>query len=88
MHVPAAPDVGDELAGQFTAAGCAAPRDRAFLLDGLDPAQAELGLLPWRVLRPAVANYLNDSTLRAAEHAAARSDIELCSLVLAAQAVV
>ena len=83
-----APDVGDELAAQFTAAGFATPRIRAFLLDESDPVQSELALLPWRVLRPTIANYLNDSTRRAADQAATTSDIELCSLVLAAQAIV
>ncbi len=83
-----APDVGDELAAQFTAAGFAAPHIRAFLLDMPNLAQAELSLLPWQRLRPTVASYLDDSTLHAADEAAMTSDIELCTLALAAQAVV
>jgi SAM-dependent methyltransferase len=82
------PEAGDEIVNQCTAAGLHTPQVRAFLLDAPDPAQAELVVVPWRALRAGVAPYLDGSTLRAAEKVAATSEIELCTLVLAAQAVV
>jgi SAM-dependent methyltransferase len=86
MPWPSAPDVGDELTAQFAAAGMPVPRIRAFLLDLPDPARAALALLPWRQIRAVVAPFLQDSTLRAADHGAVTGDVELCTLALAAQA--
>ncbi len=86
-ELPAAEDVGGELARSVGGAGFAEVAVRAFLLDAGAPLRAELPLLPWADLRPRLAGRLDAATLARCEAAAREPEIELRPLVLAARAV-
>lgn len=85
---PLAPaDVRGTLDAHLRTAHFIVPRVRAFLLDrGDDPIVAELLLLSWEQVRPWATTCLTTSEIARCDQCAATSEIELCSLLLVAQA--
>jgi SAM-dependent methyltransferase len=95
--LPATRDLGGELAELLLDSGFAAPLVRAFWLDQSpatdhqpstvnSPLAAELPLLPWLALRPLLAGRLAAAELEHCDALADESEIELCTLALAALA--
>ncbi|MEM8535923.1 MAG: class I SAM-dependent methyltransferase [Chloroflexota bacterium] len=90
-HSPpvATPDLHDQFGPLLRQAGFATPRARALLLNpSIPPVQAELALLSWNTIQPLVTPYLSPTDLELCHQVADSVEIELCTVVLVAVAII
>ncbi len=84
--LPASVDISSDYAALLLHAGFSHIHIRAFMLEDSLPQHAELALLAWQSLRPVVAPQLSQPELMRCDACAAAPELELCPVVLLANA--